>query len=82
MSARTLTRRFKDETGQSPMQWVSGVRLRHAQELLETTDHTVDRIAAQTGFATTSNFRSQFGQVLGVTPGAYRKVFRPQVTAA
>ncbi|MER6826366.1 helix-turn-helix domain-containing protein [Streptosporangium sp. NPDC000563] len=80
MSVRTLTRRFKDETGQSPMQWVSGVRIRHAQELLETTDHTIDRIAAQTGFPTTSNFRAQFGQVLGVTPGAYRKVFRPQVS--
>lgn len=78
MSARTLTRRFKDETGQSPMQWVAGVRLRHAQDLLETTDHTVDRIAAQTGFPTTSNFRSQFGQLLGVTPGAYRKAFRSQ----
>lgn len=77
LSVRTLTRRFKDETGQSPMQWVAGVRIRQAQELLETTDHTVDRIAAQTGFPTTSNFRSQFGQVVGVTPGAYRKVFRP-----
>jgi transcriptional regulator GlxA family with amidase domain len=66
-----------DETGQRPMHWVAGVRVRQAQELLETTDHTVDRIAAQTGFPTTSNFRSQFGQVVGVTPGAYRKVFRP-----
>lgn len=82
MSARTLTRRFKDETGQSPMQWVSGVRIRHAQELLETTDYTVDRIAARTGFPTTSNFRLQFGQILGVTPGAYRKIFRPQNPAA
>ncbi|WP_460756127.1 GlxA family transcriptional regulator [Myceligenerans cantabricum] len=81
-SARTLTRRFKDETGQSPMQWVAGVRIRHAQELLETTDHTVDRVAAHTGFPTTSNFRSQFAQVLGVTPGAYRKVFRPRATPA
>lgn len=80
MSVRTLTRRFKDETGQSPMQWVTGVRIRQAQELLETTDHTIDRIAAQTGFPTTSNFRSQFNQVLGVTPGAYRKAFRPQST--
>lgn len=82
MSVRTLTRRFKDETGQSPMQWVSGVRIRHAQELLETTDHTVDRIAAQTGFPTSSNFRSRFGEVFGVTPGAYRKVFRPQASKA
>jgi transcriptional regulator GlxA family with amidase domain len=78
MSVRTLTRRFTDETGQSPMQWVAGVRIRHAQELLETTDHTIDRIAARTGFPTTSNFRAQFLQLLGVTPGAYRKVFRPQ----
>lgn len=77
VSARTLTRRFADETGQSPMHWVAGVRLRLAQELLETTDHTVDRIAAQTGFSSTSTFRAQFGQLLGVTPGAYRKVFRP-----
>jgi len=81
VSARTLTRRFTDETGQSPMQWVSGVRLRHAQELLETTDYTVDRIAAQTGFPSTSNFRAQFAHALGVTPGAYRKVFRPHPAA-
>ena len=64
------------------MQWVSGVRIRHAQELLETTDHTVDRIAAQTGVPTSSNFRSRFGEVFGVTPGAYRKVFRPQASKA
>ena len=75
-SARTLTRRFREETGQSPMQWVAGVRLRHAQELLETTDHTVDRVAAQAGFSTTSNFRAQFAQALGLTPGAYRRAFR------
>lgn len=82
MSTRTLTRRFAQETGQSPMQWVAGVRLRHAQELLETTDHTIDRIAAQTGFPSTSNFRAQFGQVIGVTPGAYRAVFRGRPAVA
>lgn len=78
MSVRTLTRKFQDETGQSPMRWVSGVRLRQAQELLETTDYTVDRIAAQTGFPTTSNFRAQFAKVVGVTPGAYRRTFGPR----
>lgn len=76
LSARTLTRRFTAETGQSPIQWLGGVRLRHAQELLETTDHTVERIAAQTGFPSVSNFRAQFGQTVGVTPGAYRRTFR------
>lgn len=76
MSLRTLTRRFTAETGQSPIQWLVGVRIRHAQELLETTDYTVDRIASQVGFPTLSNFRAQFAQTVGVTPGAYRKTFR------
>jgi transcriptional regulator GlxA family with amidase domain len=76
VSVRTLTRRFTAETGQSPIQWLSGVRIRHAQELLETTDRTVERIAAQTGFPSLSNFRAQFAQTVGVTPGAYRRTFR------
>nr|WP_202886758.1 helix-turn-helix domain-containing protein [Kribbella sandramycini] len=75
LGVRTLSRRFTEETGQSPMQWLTGVRIRHAQELLETTDHTVDRIALQVGFPTSSNFRTLFAQTVGVTPGVYRKTF-------
>lgn len=74
-SIRTLTRRFQQETGQSPMEWVTGVRIRHAQELLETTDHGIDRIARQTGFSSPSNFRAQFGRTAGVAPSDYRATF-------
>ncbi|MGW4527134.1 GlxA family transcriptional regulator [Amycolatopsis sp. NPDC004378] len=77
MSSRTLSRRFQAETGQSPIQWLTGVRIRHAQELLEITDHTVDRIAGQVGFPSPSNFRTQFAQTVGVNPGEYRRTFRP-----
>lgn len=76
-SVRTLTRRFQQETGQSPMEWVAGVRIRHAQELLETTDHGIDRIARQTGFSSPSNFRAQFRRATGVTPSEYRSTFVP-----
>lgn len=61
---------------QSPIQWLAGVRVRHAQELLETTDYTVDRIAAQAGFPSVSNFRAQFAQTVGVNAGGYRRTFR------
>lgn len=81
LSVRTLARRFADETGQSPIQWLTGVRIRHAQELLETTDHTVERIAGKVGFPTASNFRTLFAQTVGVNPGAYRRTFRPTATA-
>ncbi|MGW1680180.1 GlxA family transcriptional regulator [Saccharopolyspora sp. NPDC002376] len=77
MSSRTLSRHFQAETGQSPIQWLAGVRIRHAQELLEITDYTIDRIAAQAGFPSPSNFRAQFTQTVGVNPGAYRTTFRP-----
>ena len=75
ISVRTLSRRFHAETGQSPMEWVSGVRIRHAQELLETTDHGIERIARHVGFASPSNFRTHFRRTVGVTPNGYRSTF-------
>ncbi|WP_326557616.1 GlxA family transcriptional regulator [Micromonospora sp. NBC_01796] len=76
MSIRTLNRRFHEETGRTPMQWLTNVRIRRAQELLETTDHGIDRIAHQVGFTSPTNFRAQFKRVSGVAPRAYRSTFR------
>ncbi|HUQ56393.1 MAG TPA: helix-turn-helix domain-containing protein [Lentzea sp.] len=76
VSVRTLNRRFADELRQSPIAWLTGVRLRHAQELLEGTDQGVEQIARATGFPTGSNFRAQFTRAVGVAPSAYRRTFR------
>lgn len=76
MSTRTLNRRFHNETGGTPMQWLTSARIRRAQELLETTDHGIDRIAGQVGFASPTNFRAQFKRISGVAPRAYRSTFR------
>lgn len=81
-SVRTLNRRFHEETGQSPMQWIAGVRIRHAQELLETTDYGVERIARQVGFPSPSTFRTLFRRATGVTPRAYRVAFQGREDAA
>jgi transcriptional regulator GlxA family with amidase domain len=78
LSVRTLNRRFHDETGRTPMQWVTAVRIRRAQELLESTDHGVDRIAHLVGFASPAQFRAQFRRHAGVTPQAYRTTFRAE----
>lgn len=76
MSVRTLNRRFQAETGQTPMQWVTGVRVRHAQELLERTSHGVERIGRDVGFTSAANFREQFRRLSGVAPQSYRNTFR------
>lgn len=80
MSVRTLNRRFQAETGQTPMQWVAGVRVRHAQQLLETTSYGVERIGREVGFSSPANFREQFRRLTGVAPQSYRNTFRERTS--
>ncbi|MGW0927347.1 GlxA family transcriptional regulator [Streptomyces sp. NPDC002644] len=75
-SVRTLTRRFRRETGMTPMQWLGQQRLQYARRLLERTDDPVDRIAAAAGFGTGTAMRQHFREALGVSPRAYRNTFR------
>ncbi|MGQ0775370.1 MAG: GlxA family transcriptional regulator [Pseudonocardiales bacterium] len=76
MSTRTLNRRFREQTGTTPLQWLHRARIRQAQYLLETTTHPVDRIAAQVGFGSPTAFRDRFRRVVGTSPHAYRHAFQ------
>ncbi|MEV0528013.1 helix-turn-helix domain-containing protein [Streptomyces sp. NPDC050439] len=76
MSVRTFSRRFREETGLTPMQWLTQRRVDRARELLEETDRTVDRIATEAGFGTGASLRQHFQAGVGVSPGAYRVTFR------
>ncbi|MEU6325945.1 helix-turn-helix domain-containing protein [Streptomyces sp. NPDC047049] len=76
MSVRTFTRRFRDEVGVSPLQWLTRQRIERARQLLEETELTVDRIAEQAGFGTAASLRMHLQAVLGVSPRAYRRTFR------
>lgn len=57
---------------------VTGVRVRHAQELLERTSDSVEAIGHRVGFESAANFRALFRQIAGVPPQSYRNVFRDQ----
>jgi transcriptional regulator GlxA family with amidase domain len=76
LSQRTFARRFRESVGTSPLQWLLGQRVRLAQELLETTDDSIERIAHRTGFGTPANLRTHFARQTSVTPTTYRQVFR------
>lgn len=76
MSARTLNRRFREQTGSTPLQWLHRARVRQAQYLLEATTHPVDRIAVQVGFGSPTAFRDRFKRVIGTSPQAYRRAFQ------
>ncbi|MFH8661003.1 GlxA family transcriptional regulator [Streptomyces afghaniensis] len=76
MSVRTFTRRFREETGVSPGQWLTQQRVERARHLLETTDRSVDQVSRDAGFGTAQSMRQHLQAALGVTPTAYRRTFR------
>ncbi|MFI9822873.1 GlxA family transcriptional regulator [Streptomyces sp. NPDC052013] len=76
MSVRTFTRRFREEVGVSPGQWLTQQRVERARHLLESTDLSVDQVARDAGFGTAQSMRQHLQTALGVTPTAYRRTFR------
>ncbi|PZT71387.1 AraC family transcriptional regulator [Streptomyces sp. SW4] len=81
MSERTFSRRFREQTGTTPLQWVLRARVRRAQYLLENSDHPVERIARQAGFGSPTALRERFRRVVGTTPHAYRAAFHGRPAA-
>ncbi|MFF5976695.1 helix-turn-helix domain-containing protein [Streptomyces sp. NPDC012769] len=81
MSSRQLARHFHAVTGTTPLRWLLAQRVRRAQELLETTDDGVDRIAAATGMGTATTLRRHFARTVGVPPDTYRRTFRVRTGA-
>ncbi|MFH9673441.1 GlxA family transcriptional regulator [Streptomyces sp. NPDC017405] len=76
MSVRTFTRRFREEVGISPGQWLTQQRVERARQLLESTGLSMDQVARESGFGTAQSMRQHLQTALGVTPTAYRRTFR------
>ena len=76
ISPRTLNRRFREQTGMTPLQWLLTQRVRHAQELLETTTLSVEDTARHCGFGTSINLRQHFTRRVQMSPLAYRRAFQ------
>ncbi len=75
VSTRTLLRRFKNETGTSPLQHLHALRIRRAQYLLETTDRSFERIVTEVGYSDPATFRRAFVTAVRMTPSEYRNRF-------
>lgn len=81
MSRRSFTRHFRAATGMTVTQWLNTQRVARAQQLLETSDLPVERIAHEVGFATPLSMRQQFAAQIGTAPSDYRRSFRKKSEA-
>lgn len=76
MSRRNFSRLFKKTMGLTFTQWLLEQRLTIAQQQLETTSHTIDRVATDSGFSSSVSFRQHFLATFSISPTAYRKQFK------
>ena len=63
---------FKKNFGMGLRKYLNTYRISHACQLLTTTDQTVSAIALGSGFSSVREFNTVFGELLGMTPTAYR----------
>jgi transcriptional regulator GlxA family with amidase domain len=77
VSPRTFARRFRQETGTTPLQWLLAQRVLEARRLLEETDLPIDAVAWRAGFGTAASLRDHFRRATATTPTAYRRSFQP-----
>jgi AraC family transcriptional regulator, transcriptional activator FtrA len=82
MSERTFARRFRDETGTTPHQWVQLQRVALAERLLEGGDLGIEEVARRSGFGSAAMLRHHFGRRRRTTPVAYRRTFGSASVAA
>ncbi len=64
---------FKKYTGQSPYQYILSTRLRQAQQMLLSTDYSIEEVSRFNNFSSCSRFISLFTKAFGTTPLQYRK---------
>ncbi len=74
-SERTFARRFRAETGTTPLRWLHAQRIDHARRLLEGSDLPVETVAQRCGFGSAAVLRQHFRRATATTPTAYRRTF-------
>ena len=76
LTPRTLNRRFKRATGQTPQTYLQALRIEQAKKLLENTELPISEIVNKVGYDDVSSFARLFKKLTSLSPGYYRSSFR------
>lgn len=76
LSPRSFIRRFKLATGQTPLNYLQGIRIESAKKILETQNVSLEQLVTQVGYDDLSSFTRLFKSRTGLSPSQYRKKFK------
>lgn len=68
-----LTRMFSKTYGIAPINYLLERRILHSEELLKTTDFSINQISRLVGFSSANYFSQSFKRYTGMTPLSYRE---------
>ena len=71
-----FTKMFKDSIGRTPIDYINGLRINRAMQMLATTETSVNDISDQLGFSNSNYFHKIFKQYMDTSPAAYRKMVK------
>jgi transcriptional regulator GlxA family with amidase domain len=75
VSTRTLSRKFVDDTGTTPLKYLHAERMRRAKHLLGSTSQSVTEISRRVGYRDAATFSQLFKRHVGLAPRDYRTRF-------
>lgn len=75
VSKRSLMRRFKVSTNNTPIEYLQRVRVEAAKMILERESKTIQEIAYECGYSDSSAFSKVFKKIVGISPSLYKETF-------
>src|SRR5690606_9300375 len=72
-STRTLLRRYRADTGSTPLRWLQQARVDRARQLLEDGSLSVGQVVSAVGYEDTATFSRLFRRQVGQSPGDFRR---------
>ena len=75
-SPQYISRKFKQETGMTSLEYLQKIRIEKCCELLAGSDMAIQEIAREVGYEDVKFFHKVFRRMMHMAPGEYRKISR------